>query len=423
MSIHTSSGDEGNIESNHKESTGLSWKLTGESSSKSSPSSDSDSEPIKVPTKKKRKQSKLNEKKEAKKIKTSSNNEDSTGMTSSDSDLEDPSKSKHRLGMTEDENQNLIDPESKTINTDSIQKSSFGSEDENKNTRKSEEQDIIKESNDKIAEKKSDKPVKNKQPSILTMFAKSKSKSKSKEALGNNKIIPGENSLQEDHMDDDVGCEKSNKIVKPKKIKKRKRKCVVRSEWFQPNDVFKDNNGDVVNSYLRRVPGNKYLVSCYLCSLSVSVEYKGFSAIQDHANSNKHQKRRREDIENDNIGKYVEKKREDSVIDAEIKLAKFAGIHNVSLKTTLPHLVKLLKAIFPDSPICQEMSSLSASRLYYGLKEGIGNTEIDLTVKDLVDTPFSLQMDVGMKGGKHRINFIVRYYSEDIGKTTVNETV
>ena len=67
VSIHTSSGDEGNIESNHKESTGLSWKLTGESSSKSSPSSDSDSEPIKVPTKKKRKQSKLNEKKELRK--------------------------------------------------------------------------------------------------------------------------------------------------------------------------------------------------------------------------------------------------------------------------------------------------------------------------------------------------------------------
>ena len=229
-------------------------------------------------------------------------------------------------------------------------------------------------------------------------------------------------------MDDGEDDETNSKIVK-RKIKKRK--CVVRAEWFQPNDNFKDLNGDVFNSYLRRVPGNKFLVSCNLCSLSVSVEYKGFSAVQDHASSNKHQKRRKENMENDNIGKYVEKNREDSVIDAEIKLTKFAGIHNVSLKTTLPHLVKLLKAIFPDSPICQEISSLSSSRLYYGMKEGVGKTEIDLTVKDLVNTPFSLQMDGGMKGGKHRINFIVRYYSEELGKsvekfiiakTTVKET-
>ena len=60
------------------------------------------------------------------------------------------------------------------------------------------------------------------------------------------------------------------------------------------------------------------------------------------------------------------------------------------------------------------MSSLSASRLYYGMKEGIEKTELDLTVKDLVDKPFSL--DWGMEGGKHHINFIVLYYSEDIGK-------
>jgi hypothetical protein len=74
-------------------------------------------------------------------------------------------------------------------------------------TSKSEDQDLIEESNDKIAEKKSDKqegkPVKKKQASIFTIFAKSNSK----EALVNNKIIPGENSPHEDHMGDDVDFE------------------------------------------------------------------------------------------------------------------------------------------------------------------------------------------------------------------------
>ena len=230
-------------------------------------------------------------------------------------------------------------------------------------------------------------------------------------------------------MEDD-NCEEEETVEETGLKKKKKRKCVVRSEWFQPNDETKDVNGDIVNSYLRRVPRNKKLVACHLCGQSVSVEYKGFSAIQDHAKTKKHLQRREEERVNNNIGKYVEKRRDDSVIDAEIKLTKFAAVHNISCRTTVPHLMKLLKSIFPDSPICKEMSDLSAGRLYYGMK-GIGDTEINITVKDLLEAPFSLQMDGGLKEGKHRVNFIVRYYCEEtkkcvekfiLTKTTVHET-
>ena len=41
-----------------------------------------------------------------------------------------------------------------------------------------------------------------------------------------------------------------------------KRKCVVRGEWFQSHEAIVDVNGDKVNTYLRRVPLNKYQVSC-----------------------------------------------------------------------------------------------------------------------------------------------------------------
>ena len=123
--------------------------------------------------------------------------------------------------------------------------------------------------------------------------------------------------------------------------------------------------------------------------MSFSVQYKGVSAINRHATSKKHVTRIEEVKSNKDMGAYVEKNREDNVIDAEIKLTKWAGIHNISLKTTFPHLVKLLKTIFPDSPICQEMRDLNRSRLYYGMKFGLGKTEIDTTVKDLEKTPFT----------------------------------
>ena len=279
--------------------------------------------------------------------------------------------------------------------------------------------------------------TKTKQANIREMFA-------SQLTPQNDSFIHGENSpYVEEKVDnsEDGGVEGEgrnesdgkhpetcgDKIVK--ELKKRKRTCVVNSEWFQPNGL-KDSTGVVINSYLRRVDGSSVLLNCSICQLSFSVQYKGISAINHHASSKKHRERRKEVESNKNIGVYVEQNKGDKVIDAEIKLAKWAGIHNISLETTLPHLVKLLKSIFPDSPICQEMSDLNRSRLSYGIRFGLGRTEISKTVKEIQQTPFSLSMDGGMKGGKHRINFIVRYYCEESGKcaeriimckTTVNE--
>merc|ERR1712106_1256251 len=71
---------------------------------------------------------------------------------------------------------------------------------------------------------------------------------------------------------------------------------------------------------------------------------------------------------------------------------------------------------FPDSPICQNMGDLSASRLRYGLTNGLAKTELDSTKSDLNATPFSMQLDGGTKGRKHRENFLVRYYDENLEK-------
>ena len=75
-----------------------------------------------------------------------------------------------------------------------------------------------------------------------------------------------------------------------------------------------------------------------------------------------------------------------------------------------------MKRSFPDSKICQGMGALSASRIAYGITEGLGRTELESTVKDISKNPFSLQLDGGLKGGKHCENFLVRYYDEKTEK-------
>ena len=64
--------------------------------------------------------------------------------------------------------------------------------------------------------------------------------------------------VQKDEL---IKCGK--KEIVDKKKSTTKRKCVVRSEWFQSHEAIVDVNGDKVNTYLRRVPLNKYQVSCF----------------------------------------------------------------------------------------------------------------------------------------------------------------
>jgi hypothetical protein len=123
------------------------------------------------------------------------------------------------------------------------------------------------------------------------------------------------------------------------------------------------------------------------------VKFKGVSAILRHSDSEKHKQMSDIHKKNENMGKYIEKSFETQVTDGEISLARWAAVHTISLKSTIPHLVKTLKNCFPDSKICQDMGNMSASRMSYGLTNGLGKTEQELTNEELNKFPFSLQID------------------------------
>ena len=209
--------------------------------------------------------------------------------------------------------------------------------------------------------------------------------------------------------------EKTNEGTKQPLKEMKKRSSTVQIEWFSNKCELKDSNGDFINLYLRRFPGSKVFVSCEICNQKFSVKYKGFSAILRHSESRKHKEflaeRRKEPL-----GIYCEKSCSNESVRAEIAIARFAAAHNISFKKTVPHLMKTIKMCFPDSPICQNMGDLSASRLRYGLTNGLAKTELDSTKSDLNATPFSMQLDGGTKGRKHRENFLVRYYDENLEK-------
>ena len=208
---------------------------------------------------------------------------------------------------------------------------------------------------------------------------------------------------------------------------KKKRWSKVRNEWFQDSGIV-DGNGDKINKYLRRVPGNDYLLSCSICqNVTFSVKYKGFTAVRIHSESDKHKELIEANKQNEPMGKYIEKVIESQVTDAEVSLTRWAATHTISLRFAVPHLVKILKKSFPDSKICQEMGNLSASRLSYGLTHGLGKTELDHTNNDLNSKLFSLQLDGGMKGGCHKLNYMVRYFddktSQAVDKVIIAKTV
>jgi hypothetical protein len=218
---------------------------------------------------------------------------------------------------------------------------------------------------------------------------------------------------------DQYSEEEGNNSDKAKVIKKKRRTCKVQSKWFDGSSLIKDSNGDNIHSWLRRMPHSSSLVYCSVCSQPFSVQNKGFSAIKQHSEAGKHLECMKDKKSNDSIGIYVEKSKSQQVIEAELGIVKLAAVHNLSFFKTVPHLVKTMKKIFPDSPICQAMGSLSSSRLAYGLKHGVGKTEQEATCEDLKRNPFSLEMDGGLKGGTHRVSYLVHYYDEHEEKVVI----
>jgi len=100
---------------------------------------------------------------------------------------------------------------------------------------------------------------------------------------------------------------------------------------------------------------------------------------------------------------------------AEIKLSGFLAEHNISF-LSIDHLEPLLKDIFPDSKICQQMK-LKRTKATNIIKNVFAPTEKDLLTKKLNSIKFSVMIDESTDiACTSTMCIVVRFFDINLGK-------
>lgn len=113
--------------------------------------------------------------------------------------------------------------------------------------------------------------------------------------------------------------------------------CKFKRGWTLPQHISSSSKGDY----------------CRLCSSHFSVAHGGFNDVKRHVSGTVHQQRLKDSHGMSAIGTFFQKDSTDhqrNVISAEVHMANFIAMHNLSFQTA-DHLSDLLPAMFPDSKI------------------------------------------------------------------------
>ncbi|CAH1111603.1 unnamed protein product [Psylliodes chrysocephalus] len=144
--------------------------------------------------------------------------------------------------------------------------------------------------------------------------------------------------------------------------------------------------------WLKALPKNNKKCVCKVCNTEILC---GKSELLKHAESKKHLKNMSAVNSSSRISSFFSTnntpKHQNAVKSAEIRLSIFFAEHNVATHT-IYHLMPLLKDIFPDSKVCQDIQ-LGRTKCTEIIKNIVGNYETNLLVKDLRDTSFSVLVD------------------------------
>lgn len=172
--------------------------------------------------------------------------------------------------------------------------------------------------------------------------------------------------------------------------------------------------------WLAAVPGEPTKARCKACNANVVA---GRSELLKHAATSKHKKNVKTlqgvksitDAFQDNEKIAAQRKLDENVKTAEIKMASFFCEHNISLMSS-DHLVELAKACFPDSKIAQDMT-LDRTKCTAIVRNVLGTYEKEEIAKDLRVVKFSVLVDESTdRGSKKNLCVVVQYISPKSGK-------
>lgn len=180
---------------------------------------------------------------------------------------------------------------------------------------------------------------------------------------------------------------------------------VFRDAWLQHQDL---------RGWIAKIPGNRKRAYCNVCRVDLSAE---ISALKRHSRSASHMKRREHPpVDHEAEEEGTSQTDTDKIARAEIKLATFMAEHNISFNTA-DHLVDVLKDIFPDSAIAQNIT-LKRSKATYIVKDIASVSHNELT-EDLKKNKYSIIIDETTDISTSKTCAVLcKYYDRD--RNTIN---
>lgn len=211
----------------------------------------------------------------------------------------------------------------------------------------------------------------------------------------------------------DSECESSRQVKKIKMSNPKEKKFNVK--WLE-DPGFK--------RWLKAVPNNNKKCVCKVCNTEILC---GKSELTKHAVGKKHLRNMAAVNSSSSIRSFITPtsttiKHQNAVKSAEIRLSIFFAEHNVGTHI-IDHLTPLLKDIFPDSKVCQDIQ-LGRTKCTEMIKNVVGKYETNLLVKDLRDTSFSVLVDETTDiSSKKSMCVLVRYVKQSKVVTQLLELV
>ena len=143
----------------------------------------------------------------------------------------------------------------------------------------------------------------------------------------------------------DSDCSENPPVQKRLKTSgaKKASTCKFKRGWTLPKHISSSCKGDT-------------FAYCRLCSSHFSVAHGGFNDVKCHVSGTVHQQRLKDSRGMSAIGTFFQKDSTDhqrNVISAEVHMANFIAMHNLSFQTA-DHLSDLLPVMFPDSKIASD---------------------------------------------------------------------